>query len=103
MTITIKDLNGTQLLSEEFVALNIENDIYSITFSTSNTIQATFQQGGIYNVTFLESENLGISGTFLMSYQSYHYSASTAIMLNEAGEKITTVQVNSNSLQMKKI
>lgn len=104
MRIIIKELDGIELINEEFSMINIDKNIFSITFSTTNILlKASLNEETFYNVTFLNAENFGLTGTMNMKYLTYHFSASTAYITNEEGNRVPTIQVNSNSLQLKKL
>lgn len=98
MTVTIKELDGTELLSSEFSRVSIDNSIYSITLSIAERITANLTSGKPYKVIFLDADSIGLSGEIIMAYNTYSYNASTAIMTNEFGEKETSIQVNSNTI-----
>jgi len=103
MTIIIKEINGTELVNEEFSMLDVSGKNFSITFKALNIVaNASLDPEKIYNVTFVDSEKLGLTGTIIMSYLTYNYSASTAFMTNELGEQVPTIQVNANSLQLRR-
>ena len=102
MTITIKNQNGVELLNSAFSNIGIDGKIYSITLATDSVLDLGIETDKIYNVIFSNADGLGLSGTFIMTYLSYHFSASTAFLTNELGETVPTIVVNSNTITLKK-
>ena len=102
MRIKIENKEGLVLLNCEFSNISIEDKIYSITLGTNYALDLNLENDTLYNITFIDSENLNLIGTYPMIYLSYHFSASTAFTIDESGDKIATVLVNSNAITLKK-
>jgi hypothetical protein len=103
MTIIIKELDGTELINEQFGIIDVVDKNISLTFTALNIILgASLDPDKLYNATFEGAENLGLSGTMMVKYVSYNFNASTAFSTNELGEKVPSISINSNSLQVKK-
>lgn len=102
MRILIKNKTGIELLNSEFSNISIEDKIYSITLGTNYALDLNLENDTLYEVTFLESEELNLSGTYPMIYLSYHFSASTAFTTNDNGESVSVIVVNSNTITLKK-
>lgn len=102
MRILLKNKTGIELLNSEFSNISIEDKIYSITLGTNYALDLNLENDTLYEVTFLESEELNLSGTYPMIYLSYHFSASTAFTTNDNGESVSVIVVNSNTITLKK-
>lgn len=102
MIIIIKTLEGTELLNVEFSSISVKDKLYSFNFNTNALINLNLDTDKIYNISFLNAEEVGLSDAMTMVYISYYYNASTAFVKNEEGETISTVAVNSNTITLKK-
>lgn len=102
MKIIIKNKTGLELLNCEFSNISIDSKTYSITLDTKIALDINLENDTLYEVTFLESEELNLSGTYPMIYLSYHFSASTAFTTNDNGESVSLIVVNSNTITLKK-
>lgn len=102
MTIIINNKNGLELLNCEFSNISIDGKLFSITLNTKSALDVSLENDTLYDVTFLDSEELNLSGTCSMIYLSYHFSASTAYTTNEEGDSESVIVVNSNTITLKK-
>jgi len=101
MNIIIKNLDGVELLNEEFASFNINDKLYEFVFTKKGLVDLNLDKEKLYNVSFENIGGLGLS-TMMMSYISYYFNASTSFQTNELGEQVPVISINTNALTIKK-
>ncbi|MDC7249788.1 MAG: hypothetical protein PQJ49_07735 [Sphaerochaetaceae bacterium] len=102
MKIIIKNKEGENLLNCEFCNISIDGKTYSITLDTKLALDINLENDTLYYITFIDADELNLSGSYPMIYLSYHFSASTAFTTNEEGNSVSVVVVNSNTISFKR-
>jgi len=102
LKILIKNKESIELLNCEFSNIGIDGKIFSITLDSKFALDVNLENDKLYDVTFFDSDELNLSGTYLMTYISYNFSASTAFTTNENGDSVAVIVVNSNTITLKK-